>query len=249
MSSETPLMSNVGELIAFLQQENPGVNELCQFGVMRTFNFIEGSSMFAARLDPDGSIRPLGQFGFSPEVMKSWERTSITDSFPTTDALKSNNIVWVADKDDWIREYPALANYGLDMTANTFVAWPITIAGSYMSVLGLCLRKVVAPTPELVSFFETVGGIFALQLSKDSTNPVNREEESIVALVNLFTRRQREVLQFMADGLTNSQIASELGFSESTIRQETMRIYEILGATGRADAVRMFRSIGQPKVS
>lgn len=242
-------MVNIGELIAYLQHENPGVNDLCQFGIMRTFNFLEPSSMFAARLDPDGSIRPIGQFGFSLEVMKSWERTHITDESPTTDALKTNNIVWVADKKNWESDYPHLMKYGMDMTANTFVAWPITIAGSYMSVLGLSLRKEMAPTPELVSFFETVGGIFALQLSKSMGNPINNEGESIVALVNLFTRRQRDVLQFMADGLTNTQIASELGFSESTIRQETMRIYEILGATGRADAVRMFRSIGQRKVS
>lgn len=242
-------MTNIGELITFLQQENPGVNELCQFGVMRTFNFLEASAMFSARLDPDGTIRPIGQFGFSLDVMKSWERTHLTDEFPTTDALKTNNIVWIADRENWKRDYPHLMKYEMDMTANTFIAWPITIAGSYMSVLGLCLRKTQAPTPELVSFFETVGGIFALQMSKASANPKNQEEESVIALVNLFTRRQREVLKLMADGLTNAQIATDLGFSESTIRQETMRIYEILGATGRADAVRMFRSIGQRKVS
>lgn len=241
-------MGNVGELISFIQNEDPGLNELCQFGVIRTFNFLEASSLFGACLEPDGSIRPIGQFGFTPEVMKSWEKTHITDSFPTTDALKTNNIIWVADKENWAREYPQVMKYDLDMTANTFVAWPITIAGAYMSVLGLCLKRVVAPTPELISFFETVGGLFALQLSKSVSNP-NPEADSITALINLFTRRQREVLQLVSDGLTNFQIATELGFSESTIRQETMRIYEILGATGRADAIRMFRSVGQRKVS
>ena len=67
--------------------------------------------------------------------------------------------------------------------------------------------------------------------------------------LNLFTRRQRDVIHLVAEGLTNTQIATELGFSESTIRQETMRIYEILGATGRADAVRMYRAVGARKVS
>jgi DNA-binding NarL/FixJ family response regulator len=67
--------------------------------------------------------------------------------------------------------------------------------------------------------------------------------------MNLFSRRQRDVMHLISEGLTNPQIATELGFSESTIRQETMRIYEILGATGRADAVRMYRSMGQRKIS
>lgn len=245
MSTNSPLMSQIGELVTFLQQEDPDINELCQFAVIRTFGFLEAAAMFGARLEPDGAIRPIGQFGFNAEVMKSWEVTNIYEEIPTTDALKTNNIIWLADRDDWLREYPKLTNYGLEMTANTFVAWPITIAGSYMSVLGLCLKTIKPPTPELISFFETVGGLFALQLSKTSIDPRNKFEDSIIAKINLFTRRQRDVIKLVSDGLTNSQIATELGFSESTIRQETMRIYEILGASGRADAIRMFRSIGQ----
>jgi len=44
----------------------------------------------------------------------------------------------------------------------------------------------------------------------------------------------------MSDGLTNSQIANELGFSESTIRQESMRMYEILQVAGRKEAVKKY---------
>ena len=40
------------------------------------------------------------------------------------------------------------------------------------------------------------------------------------------------ILNLIREGLTNHEIASELGFSESTIRQETMRIYQILKIVG-----------------
>ena len=242
-------MENVGQFIAFIQREDPNISELCQFAVMRSFNFMYASALFGARLDTDGAVVPIGQFGFSPDLMKSWDNTHISDSYPTTDALKTNNIVWVADQSDWQRDYPQLTARALEIDCKTFIAWPITIAGSYMSVLGLCLKKSIAPTPELISYFETIGGLFALQLSKSDYATATPETIKIVAQLNLFTRRQREIIQLVADGLTNTQIGNELGFSESTIRQETMRIYEILGATGRADAVRMFRSISQRKVS
>jgi DNA-binding CsgD family transcriptional regulator len=242
-------MENIGELIAYIQREDPSLEEMCQFAVIRTFNFLGAIAMFEASLDSNGNIRPVGQFGFSAEVMKSWSVSNINEDIPTADALKTNNIIWIADKDAWERDYPHLAKYEMDWTTNTFVAWPITVRGAHMSVLGLCLSRVEAPTPALISFFETVGGIMALQLSKSTRVNSSDLEDELLTKLNLFTRRQRDVIRRMADGLTNTQIGIELGFSESTIRQETMRIYEILGATGRADAVRMYRTIGARKVS
>jgi DNA-binding CsgD family transcriptional regulator len=53
------------------------------------------------------------------------------------------------------------------------------------------------------------------------------------------TQRQRRVLELMAQGMTNGQIARALAFSESTIRQETMAIYRALDVSGRVDAVKV----------
>ena len=77
----------------------------------------------------------------------------------------------------------------------------------------------------------------ALQISLSSfiTNKIADED-----VIKLLTRRQREILHGMSDGLTNSQIANELGFSESTIRQESMRMYEILQVAGRKEAVKKY---------
>ena len=244
VSNQIPLMENLSELISFVQSERPNLDELCKFAVTRTFNFFDATAMFGASLESDGTISPMGQFGFSEEIMKSWSTSSINEEIPTADALKTNNIVWLADKDAWARDYPNLAKYENDFTTNTFIAWPISVRGAYMSVLGLCARGVYPPSPTLISFFETVGGIFAMQLSQSASTKTTAEADHVSTQYSLFTRRQRDVIRLVADGLTNQQIGSELGFSESTIRQETMRIYEILGAAGRADAVKMFRQLG-----
>lgn len=244
MAEDQPLIPLIIDFVEFLKRENPTFDQMCQFSVIRTFGFLKATSMFGAKLEPTGTIRPIGQFGFSKEVMKSWESSHVDEDIPTGDALKTNNIIWLADKDQWLRDYPHLAKYSLEMTANTFIAWPISVRGAYMSVLGICLESNLKPTPDLISLFETIGGLIALQLSKSTESASDPESDRISALINFFTRRQRDVLTLVSDGLTNPQIAKELGFSESTIRQETMRIYEILGASGRADAIKLFRSIG-----
>jgi len=53
-----------------------------------------------------------------------------------------------------------------------------------------------------------------------------------------FTPRQLSILGGMVEGKTNHELASELGFSVSTVRHETMRIYQILSVSDRREAAR-----------
>jgi DNA-binding CsgD family transcriptional regulator len=240
--TQEPVLQNIIEFIEFVQRENPNLDEMSQFAVIRTFNFLGATAMYGATLDSKGVIRPIGQYGFSAEVMKSWETPYAESATPTADALKTNNIVWLADKTEWNSDYPHLTILGQDLTNLTCIAWPITVRGSYLSALSICLDKEIAPTPMLISFLETIGGIVALQLSRQHLQAkVESNQEQPHSGFGVLTRRQREVMSLIVDGLTNIQIANELGYSESTIRQETMRIYEVLGATGRSDAIRMYR--------
>ena len=50
------------------------------------------------------------------------------------------------------------------------------------------------------------------------------------------TERQKKILAGMVDAKTNHQLAQGLGFSVSTIRHETMEIYQLLHASDRKEA-------------
>ena len=52
------------------------------------------------------------------------------------------------------------------------------------------------------------------------------------------TERESQVLQLLARGLANKQIASVLGISEHTVKFHVSSIYSQLGVTNRAEAVR-----------
>ena len=58
------------------------------------------------------------------------------------------------------------------------------------------------------------------------------------------TPRQIQVLTGMASGKTNHQMASELGYSVSTIRHETMAIYKELQVNDRHEAARFAAAKG-----
>jgi DNA-binding CsgD family transcriptional regulator len=58
------------------------------------------------------------------------------------------------------------------------------------------------------------------------------------------TTRQIQIIQLMGAGLTNGQIGKDVALSESTIRQETIRIYKSLGVSGRDEAVKAAKKMG-----
>jgi DNA-binding CsgD family transcriptional regulator len=53
------------------------------------------------------------------------------------------------------------------------------------------------------------------------------------------TPRQAQVLRGMVEGKTNHELASDLGFSVSTIRHETMAIFRALGVSDRKEAAKV----------
>ena len=55
------------------------------------------------------------------------------------------------------------------------------------------------------------------------------------------TRREIEVLQLMADGLSNREMAERLFISENTVKTHCSRVFDKLGASRKTQAVQLAR--------
>jgi DNA-binding CsgD family transcriptional regulator len=60
---------------------------------------------------------------------------------------------------------------------------------------------------------------------------------------NQLSQRQISILRGMVEGKTNHELANELGFSVSTVRHETMRIYQALAVSDRKEAAKKALSL------
>jgi DNA-binding NarL/FixJ family response regulator len=69
-------------------------------------------------------------------------------------------------------------------------------------------------------------------------------EQSVPALIESLTSREDQVLQLMAEGLTNRAIALRLGISEHTVKFHVNAILGKLAAQSRADAVMRATRLG-----
>jgi LuxR family maltose regulon positive regulatory protein len=63
-------------------------------------------------------------------------------------------------------------------------------------------------------------------------------------LIEPLSEREQEVLQLIADGLTNPEIASRLFLSLNTVKTHTRSVYGKLGVHSRVQAVARARALG-----
>jgi DNA-binding NarL/FixJ family response regulator len=55
--------------------------------------------------------------------------------------------------------------------------------------------------------------------------------------------RQREILRYVVEGLSNAEIGKRLYLSESTIKQHLRAAYKLLGVSNRTEAANLFRRV------
>lgn len=78
-----------------------------------------------------------------------------------------------------------------------------------------------------------------VELPSDAPGPSASRHARAIELVRALTPRQREVLEHMALGKLNKQIAYDLGLSEQTVKMHRAALLERLGAATTADAIRI----------
>jgi DNA-binding NarL/FixJ family response regulator len=73
----------------------------------------------------------------------------------------------------------------------------------------------------------------------DPTIDIVARRASAHDLVTMLTVRQREVLELLAAGKLNKQIAYALGLSERTVKMHKAAMLKALGVSTTADAIRI----------
>ena len=91
---------------------------------------------------------------------------------------------------------------------------------------------------DLVTKLVRIIGFYLCNSYSSITSPKSPTTPKREASRGDFSSRQIQILQGMVEGKTNHELASDLGYSVSTVRHETMRIFQILGVSDRREAAR-----------
>ena len=259
MSSEAMLST-----VRFLMTR-PTCDQISQQIVLSILARHQPRSCVVTLFGADGSLHAVGAFGLTPAQTERFTSLSLWDVDPMADAVRTGDPVLVVDElgasENYPRTIPAEGPF------EPIGVWPLSLPNQRVGALQVNFAE--APNADdLRSDAMGVSAVLALYLSllvsiasspdravemlnaSDQANAFPTNELTVLQSVgsagqsrraapSVLTERQTQILQLMAKGLTNSQIAKRVGFSESTVRQETMVIYRYFGVGGRREAVRL----------
>jgi DNA-binding CsgD family transcriptional regulator len=233
--------NSVPRLVTYLAT-HPTLDRLAQFLSLDLFSDHDSHATLINGFDDHGQCRVIGTFGLPDDVVSALQHLSIWDRSPAVDAIRRGEPLVFLDAETVRWHYPLLARHSEIL--HPTMAWPLRQGAERVGAIHMQFES---PLNEhaLTALFRDIAPVVALYLSLTSNvrqpsnghgNPRTRAEHSRNGAL---TERQLTITRLLAKGMTNPEIAARIGFSDSTVRQETMAIYRHLGANGRREAARI----------
>lgn len=183
------------------------------------------------RINNDDSVTVLGQYGY-PDADKWRERNVPSAEWRAVDSDHVRIIVgklktkWTADSTMYVID---LRDRGV-VQGHLIIEFHNPVSEADKHRTAEAIDDLSVPLALYLSFLtrpigSSMGGIILPIDSRDAGNAQ-------------LSQRQILILRGMVEGKTNHELATELGFSVSTIRHETMRIYQALAVSDRKEAAK-----------
>ena len=230
-------LKRVTELAKYLSENERPSEELVKFLVLKTFADLTPKAIYITELSGDGSLYPVASFGLDKLKIVQWGRFSLSTHLPITECARKGEIVVVRSVEDFFSRFPIAQEI-----EDVYLDWEAAIAFSMLpfGVALLFLDDQPKDSVDQTRFIETIGALLALQYSRipaytgfKGNGGKSKNENHGIDL----TERQKLIHQLMFKGFTNAQIAAEVGYSESLVRQETIQIFRVLGVSGRKEII------------
>jgi DNA-binding CsgD family transcriptional regulator len=238
------LLENISEFIQSLESSRLNPNDLCRTLALSAFKSLNPRSVLIAELDDCGCVQIKGGFGFADLENRTWVSIPMTKKLPITDSILNNKIVIIgSDLKEWDEDYPDVREYD-DTTSDweTMVVIPTYRNLVPSGAIIFFSQSHIDPTLEVDYFFRAVRQIVSLAQAVRPAEKSKQRVEKISQNKNL-SSRQMAILKMLSEDMNNKEIANQLAYSESTIKQETIRIYEKLGVTNRQEASEKYKEL------
>ena len=236
------------EFIRFLNYKDHTIEEMLGHLILCTLAPLHATSGFVSTLDNQNSVTAVGGFGIPLKISERYSSTFLlTDKVPITDAIRLRKTILIDTLPNWPSEYPLLIDSPNETGDLCFIALPIEKSDTPAAVLGVFFSKQIKQDAHVDLFLESISYLLSMylfpsiELEKIDSKHLNGNGTfSKPGTMETLSDRQLLILRLISLGHTNVSIAEMLKYSESTVRQETIRIFTKLRCTGRKEATRIY---------
>lgn len=246
------------EILEFFTHQ-PTFNDFCQMMILDIFADKQPWGACVGVFQSDGRVRVLGSFGIGEGLLHQYEHSSYI-GMPRMGGLFVNGI-HVSElhgefSNGSVGLFELLNSHGPNAVG--LIKNEVGLSG-FVQVLFMhpvepialdqrfeALMRVLRILLPIYRMQPLING--ALVTEQNSQAVTGNHQLAMQSLGNKqepeLSDRQIQILKQVALGKTNAQIAREIGFSESTVRQETIDIYRKLEVSDRKRAVLIGQSRG-----
>lgn len=222
-----------------LNNTSPGIDEILQMFCMQELAHLRFIGAIFFTLERDGFLHTHDFYGIQPaEIGIDQASIGIYSEVPWARCIREDSLVWTE---------ATSAKRLRNARVHSYIAWPVKsdfrVIGS-MLVLSESQAQPDGDLREFINAFAAiVSGTLINQVIKPriNTNILESKSDPHKATSESLSERQELILKLITEGRTNRDIADILGYSESLIRQETIKIYAVLGCSGRSEAARYYQ--------
>lgn len=226
-------LGRVKNLLDFLRSGKPSLDEIMKFVALDTLYEFAAFAVLLNVVRPDGILHSPSEYGYNTQEFTVVPDRLISEDSPASRYLRTSTVGECGSMDEFLFPGPDHSKELFPQGFESSISWPVSGVGS---ILTFCSRRIEL-TREREEFLLIIGSILAIEFTQvRSFEGLGQAtmQKSPAGNYSL-TPRQWEVLAGIRRGETNAEVAVDLGFSESLIRQETVQIYRKLGVTGRKE--------------
>jgi DNA-binding CsgD family transcriptional regulator len=228
-------------LIEWLNGE-PQIDEICRGVVLAYLHQYQPSKSRIVCFRADDSLQIIGEYGYISAVGQ--QDRIITPEQWRQSTSDFSRLLGTQERFFWNR-------------SNTTVVMPFLKHGIVHGALAIGFEMPQRKTEEIGLLASQLGQAISLYVNLSAakfTTPLEirgvekseyeiqkekflqNHSQNTKTIGAVLTHRQIDILEGLIEGKTNYDIAADLGYSVSTIRQETIKIYSALKVTGRRAA-------------
>ena len=252
MTKNTSELAIVSRLLNAMAISN-SPDEFCDLLANDVLKNYEVAATYVAVLASDGKITMIGSWGYPPERRSPEDRPSLWHPMAITDTIRTGEIQVYSSWQKYVDKYPHLIERAAP--GKSFVCVPFTTDGRRVGGLGLTFLNELGDAPIELGLWQILAQAGNVLVSRSWAEPAYRDSaRSVSAPRNAtgnardqkptFSTRELDVIERTIAGETAKEIAFELRYSESTIKQERMAIYKKLGVSKATDVRAAAHAIG-----
>ena len=232
----------LASLYRYLLDATPTAKDLSKFLYLDTFTALAPSALFISEVQESGKVRIKAGFGSVSNGYEGISAFPLSTINPFTDSIRSREVMQGGL--EGVRENSGInlqelqeeaANLAPQQPWKFYLSSPIERLGS----LTLFFSTDVELRSNDLELIESVCSMLALRFRRaDRISAGANEQESqsdYSVLLNRLTKRQKAIFNLVKESKTNQEISRTIGYSESLVRQELVKIFRVFSVKTRGE--------------